>query len=214
VLQGVDPAREASFTLRNRLARAAWGIVWTLLFRPSPRPLHGWRAALLRAFGARLGPHVHVYPSVRVWAPWNLQIDGYVGIGDRAILYNMGTLRIGHHAVVSQGAHLCGGTHDPDSERFQLVAAPITIGAHAWICADAFLGPGVRVADGAVVGARSVVVRDLEQPWTIYAGHPARARRPRRRTGELGAPCAAVAADSAAPPPAVHAAARERGGGA
>lgn len=181
IRQGVDPTREASFTLANRLARATWNLVCLLLFRPSPRPLHAWRAFLLRLFGARLGPHVHVYPSVRIWAPWNLTVDAHSGIGDGAIVYNMAPIRIGHHCVVSQGAHLCGGSHDVDSADFQLVAGPIELEPHVWICAEAFVGLRVRIAEGVVVGARAVVTRDLPEAWSVYAGNPARRLRSRRR---------------------------------
>lgn len=182
VIVGNDPTRDASFTLRNRLGRVLWSVVYVLLFRPSPRPFHGWRAALLRLFGARLGPHVHVYPSVRIWAPWNLEAEGHVGVGDGAILYNMAPIRIGYRAVISQRAHLCAGSHDPDSANFQLVVAPIEIGAHTWVCAEAFVAMGVRTAEGVVIGARSVLTRSPDRPWTIYAGNPARPIRARRRT--------------------------------
>ncbi len=181
IVQGNDPTREASFSLGNRLGRAAWALAYALLFRPSPRPFHAWRALLLRLFGARIGPHVHVYPSVRVWAPWNLEIEGHAGVGDGAILYCMGPLRIGHHCVVSQGAHLCGGSHDVDSDNFQLVAGPIQLAPYVWICAEAFVCPDVRIAEGVVVGARSVVTRDIREPWTVHAGNPARRIRARRR---------------------------------
>ncbi|MBL0943600.1 MAG: putative colanic acid biosynthesis acetyltransferase [Hydrogenophaga sp.] len=181
IVQGNDPATQASFALGNRLARALWGLVWLLLFRPSPRPAHAWRRTLLRAFGARLGRHVHVYPGVRIWAPWQLEIGDRVGVGDGATLYNMGPLRIGSGAVISQGAHLCGGTHDIDSPNFQLVARPIDIGEHAWVCAEAFVGPGVRLAPGCVLGARSVLMRSVDEAWTVWAGHPAVRVRQRRR---------------------------------
>jgi putative colanic acid biosynthesis acetyltransferase WcaF len=91
----------------------------------------------------------------------------------------MDRVTIGAFAVISQGAQLCGGTHLVDSPDFQLVTRPIAVGAHAWIAADAFVGPGVRVGEGAVLGARAVAFRDLE-PWTIYAGNPARPLRTRQ----------------------------------
>ena len=181
IVQGNQPATEASFTLGNRIARQLWNFVWLLLFRPSPRPLHGWRSALLRAFGASLGKQCHIYPAVKVWAPWNLRIGDHVGIADGVTLYDMDVIEIGDYAVVSQGAHLCGGTHDYNSANFQLMAQPIRIGAHAWICAEAFIAPGVTVADGAVVGARSVVTRSLAEPWAVYAGNPCRRVGQRQR---------------------------------
>lgn len=85
----------------------------------------------------------------------------------------MDRIEIGDYSVVSQGTHLCGGSHDYNSPNFQLYAKPIVIGAHAWICAEAFVSLGVEVAEGVVVGARSVVTKSITEPWTVHAGHPA-----------------------------------------
>lgn len=173
MLQGNDPYREPSFSLGHRLKRQAWNIVQAMLFCTSPRPLHAWRAFLLRLFGARLGQGCHVYPGVKVWAPWNLQLGDFVGVADGVTLYNMDRIEISDYAVISQGAHLCGGTHDYNSANFQLVIKPVVIGARAWVCAEAFIHPGVVVPEGAVVGARAVVTRSLPTPWAVYAGNPA-----------------------------------------
>ena len=175
-----DPHLAASFSLRNRAARAIWGIACLLLFRPSPRPLHAWRALVLRSFGAKLGRHCHVYPGARIWAPWNLVCEDAVGIADEAVVYNPERITLGSHSVVSQQAYLCGATHDYNDATFRLVAAPITIGAHAWICARATVQPGLRVGEGAVLALGAVATRDLE-PWTVYAGVPARRIKERRR---------------------------------
>ncbi|MFQ3669016.1 MAG: WcaF family extracellular polysaccharide biosynthesis acetyltransferase [Fimbriimonadaceae bacterium] len=167
------------FTLGNRVRRALWGVVYTLLFRPTPRPLHGWRAFLLRLFGARLGHGVHIYAKVKVWAPWNLEVDDQAGIADDVNLYTMAKITIGKRVIVSQGAHLCCGTHDFEDPNFPLLAYPIRIGDEAWVAAEAFVGPGVTVGEGAVVGARSVVTKDLPA-WTVCAGNPCRPIRPRQ----------------------------------
>lgn len=172
ILQGNDPYRGPSFSLGNRLLRAVWGVVYLLLFRSSPRPFHAWRTLLLRLFGAKLGQHVHVYPSVKIWAPWNLHIGSFVGIGDGAILYCMAKITIGDHAVISQGAHLCAGSHDFNSPNFQLITAPIFIGGRVWLCAESFVGPGVSIAEGSVVGARGVVSKTISEPWLVWAGVP------------------------------------------
>lgn len=179
IIQGNDPTVAPSFSLQNRITRQLWNCVWLLLFRPSPRPFHAWRATLLRLFGARIGKHVHVYPAVRVWAPWNLEIGNNVGVADGVTLYNMDTIEIGDYSVISQGAHLCGGSHDYNSRNFQLTAAPITLGSHVWICAEAFVAQGVTLPSGVVVAARSVVTRTLENSWTVYAGMPAKPIRKR-----------------------------------
>lgn len=174
IIQGNDPTVSPSFTLRNRVMRQIWNWAWLLLFRPSPRPCHAWRAALLKIFGARIGEHVHVYPAVHVWAPWNLHIGDRVGVADGVTIYNMDMVTIGDYCVVSQGAHLCGGSHDYQSANFQLIAAPIVLQSHTWVCAEAFIAPGVTVPAGAVIAARSVVTRSPLEAWAVYAGIPAR----------------------------------------
>lgn len=167
-----------SFSLGNRLRRFLWNLTWLLLARWTPRPCHAWRSFILRLFGAQVGSGVHVYPSARIWAPWNLTLGDRAGVGDHAILYSQGPITIGQEAVISQGAHLCAGTHDFEQSGFPLVTRPITIGDQAWIAAEVFIHPGVTVGKGAVVGARSVVTGDLE-PWMVCSGFPARPLRPR-----------------------------------
>lgn len=171
ILEDVNPHQGASFSLQNRARRALWGMAYGLLFRPSPRPLHSWRAALLRLFGAKLGVGCHVYSRARVWAPWNLVMDDYAGMADDVNCYSIATVTLGKKVVISQGAHLCTGTHDYESPSFQLYARPIIVGDNAWVCAEAFVGPGVTVGEGAVIGARSVVTKDMP-PWMVCAGQP------------------------------------------
>jgi len=172
ILQGNDPYRGASFSLGNRLMRVVWGVVYLMLFRFSPRPLHGWRSFLLRLFGAKVGAGCHVYPAVKIWAPWNLVLGSHVGVANGVNLYCMDKISIGDFVVISQGAHLCGGTHDYNSVNFQLLAKPIVVANHVWICAEAFIHPGVSLPEGVVVGARAVVTKSLDQPWAVYAGNP------------------------------------------
>ena len=172
------PAPDSPFSLGNKLARTAWQVVYHVLFRPSPRPLHAWRAALLRLFGARLGPACHIYPRAIIWAPWNLVCDAEVGVADGAILYNQAPITLGRRAVVSQGASLCTGTHDYEKAEFPLVARPITVGEYAWLAAECFIHPGISIEPGAVIGARSVVTKNMPA-WTVCAGHPCRPLKPR-----------------------------------
>lgn len=182
IIYGNNPYLEASFTLKHRFGRLAWNVVDALLFRPSPRPCHAWRSWLLHLFGARVGKGCHVYPGVKVWAPWNLRLGNSVGIADGVTLYSMESIEIGDYAVISQGAHLCGGTHDYNSANFQLIAKPIIIGAYAWVCAEVFIHPGVIVPEGAVLGARAVVCKSLAQPWAVYAGNPCQQVGTRQKT--------------------------------
>ncbi|MDP3856730.1 MAG: hypothetical protein Q8Q73_03100 [Stagnimonas sp.] len=159
------------------LQRLLWGLARPL-FRYSPRHLYGWRNSLLRLFGARVGRQVRIYPGADIFLPSLLEVGDEVTVGDQTRLYNLGPLRIGAQVMVSQGAHLCGGSHDDRDPSLPLIRAPITLGAACWICADAFVGPGVCVGEGAVVGARAVAVRDVPA-WQVVAGNPARVIRAR-----------------------------------
>jgi putative colanic acid biosynthesis acetyltransferase WcaF len=157
----------------NHALRALWNCVHLLCFRPSPRVLHSWRRMLLRLFGARLGKGVVVHPSVKIWAPWNLIMDDHSCLGPYVDCYNCATVALGRHSVVSQYSFLCTATHNYKSLTLPLIAKPIVVREHAWVCADVFVGPGVSVGEGAVVGARSSVFKDVD-PWTVVAGSPAR----------------------------------------
>jgi putative colanic acid biosynthesis acetyltransferase WcaF len=178
------------YTLRNRFGRVVWSVVWLLLYRPSPRLFHFWRRFLLRLFGARVGKGVHPYPSARIWAPWNLELEDYSCLAWQVDCYCVASIRIGYRATVSQYTHLCAAGHDIDHPDMPLLALPICIGPDAWVGAGAFIGPGVTIGEGAVVGARSSVFRQVE-PWTVVAGNPARflrERRVRKRRSESGRP--------------------------
>ena len=167
-----------SFTLGNRFARAAWMAAWLLLARFTPPALHGWRAFLLRAFGAKLGRGCRVHGSARIWWPGNLVLGDNVLIGPGARLYNQGQIAIGTGSVVSQRAHLCASSHDVSDPHFQLVLRPVTIGKGCWIAAEAFVGPGVVMGEGAVLAARGALFEDAAA-WTIYRGNPAAAVKSR-----------------------------------
>jgi putative colanic acid biosynthesis acetyltransferase WcaF len=61
-----------------------------------------------------------------------------------------------------------------------LLRPPIVVEDYAWVAADAFVGPGVTVHEGAILGARGVALRDLEA-WHIYSGNPAHKVKARQR---------------------------------
>lgn len=180
-LNNADAYTRPSFSFVNRLVRLIWNIIWLLLYRPSPRTMHRWRAFLLRCFGATLGPNCHFYSSSRIWAPWNLICEDHVAAGDGVEIYNPSPIHLDSHVILSQGCYLCGATHDADDPAFPLLSYRMHIQRYAWICARASVAPGVTVGEGAVLGLASVAVRDLA-PWTVYSGHPAVPIRERRRT--------------------------------
>lgn len=179
---GEDAFTRPAFSARNRARRAVWQLCWLLLYRLSPRPFHAWRAALLRLFGAELGPHCHFYPGSRVWAPWNLHCADHVAAADGAEIYNPSPIHLGSHVILSQNSYLCGATHDYNDPAFPLEAYRMQVGAYAWICARASVAPGVAVGEGAVLGLGAVATRDL-RPWTVYSGNPAVALKARRQHG-------------------------------
>lgn len=168
-----------SFPLRHRILRMIWNLVWTLLASWTPPFLRGWRNLLLRMFGAKIHATANVYSSAKIWYPPNLTMGPRAALGPDAICYCMAPIEIRGRAIISQRAHLCGGTHDIDDPYFQLRTAPIVVGEDAWVAAEAFVGPGVKVGEGAVLGARAVTVKDLD-PWTVYAGNPAKPIRCRK----------------------------------
>jgi putative colanic acid biosynthesis acetyltransferase WcaF len=182
-----DPYLRPAFSLQNRLHRLVWGICWSIFYRLSPRPCHGWRAMLLRLFGATMGPNCHFYPGSQVHSPWNLICADQVTAGDGVEIYNPAPLRLGSHAILSQGAYVCGATHDFDDPAFPLLAYAMEIGPYAWVCARACVAPGVNLGEGAVLGLASVATRHLEA-WTVYAGSPAVRIKERKRTVEISAP--------------------------
>jgi putative colanic acid biosynthesis acetyltransferase WcaF len=175
-----DPFLRPTFPLSHRVRRQMWNLCWALLYRTSPRPFHAWRSFLLRCFGAKLGPHCHFYPRSRVWAPWNLVCEDGACLSDDAEIYNPSQVRLGSHAVVSQQAYICGATHDYNDPKFPFISFPMNLGAYCWVCARASVAPGVNLGEGSVLALGSVATSDLE-PWTVYAGAPARKIKERER---------------------------------
>jgi putative colanic acid biosynthesis acetyltransferase WcaF len=167
-----------TFSLSNRLKRVLWRITWAALASWTPPPARLWRLALLRAFGADISWKANVYASAKVWAPWNLQMADQAALAPDVTVYNIARVSLGAKAIVSQGAHLCTGTHDHRDPEFPLYAKPIHIGRRAWVCAEAFVGPGVTMAEGSVLAARGVTFADLKA-WTVYAGNTATERSTR-----------------------------------
>lgn len=189
------PTRNISpWTRGEKVKRLVWAVVSATLFRYSFHNWYGLRAAMLRAFGAKLGRNVRIRRTVKIEIPWNLNIGDDVSIGDAAILYSLGPIAIGDRSFLSQYAHLCAGSHDPQHRDYPLLRPPITIGADCWVAADAFVGPGVTIGDRTVVGARASVFSDLPGD-VIAAGNPAKPIKARTWAPGAAPPGAPVSAD-------------------
>jgi putative colanic acid biosynthesis acetyltransferase WcaF len=174
----VSANRAARKYSRSEIARRVLWMLAQPLYRFSPRPCFAWRRLVLRMMGASVGKNVHVYSTSRIYFPWLLTIGDDSAIGEGALIYNLGPVVLGSRTTISHCAHLCAGTHDYRDPTLPLLRPPIHVGSDAWVCASAFIGPGVTIGDGAVVGAASVVVRNV-QPWTVVAGNPAKVIRER-----------------------------------
>lgn len=163
-----------NYTFADKFKRLMWNVCCALLFRPFSLPqMLPWRLFVLRLWGAKLHKRSNVRASAKVWAPWNLQMEAYACIAPHVIVYNPGLVSIGEGTTISQYVYLCTASHDYTSPFHTLFWKPITIGAHVWVAARAFVGPGVTIGEGAVVGATASVYKDVE-PWTIVGGNPAR----------------------------------------
>lgn len=164
--------KAAKYSKKELMLRVLW-IPASWFFRLSPRPFFGFRRFLLRSFGAQVGRRVNVYSSSTIYFPWNLKIGDYSAIGESALIYNLGMVEIGENVTISHLAQVCAGTHDYSDPTMPLLKPKIVIEDNAWICSQAFVGPGVRVKEGAVIGACAVLTKDSE-PWKIYTGNPAK----------------------------------------
>jgi len=164
----------SSFSFANKIGRVLWNICYWTLFRPfGTSVFRSWRNFLLRVFGATLASSVNIYASAKIWAPWNLEMGDYSSLGRQVDCYNQGKISIGANTSISQKVYLCASSHDISDFRHSLILKPIVVKDQVWVAADAFIGPGVTIGEGAVVGARSAVFKDVE-PWTVVGGNRAK----------------------------------------
>ncbi len=162
------------FSYFNKIARLFWNIFYWILFRPFNLNLfNGWRAGVLRIFGAKVGYKANIYASVKIWAPWNLEIGDYSSIGPGVDCYNQGKIVIGNQTIISQKTYLCASSHDYTISNFPLILKPINIKNQVWIAAAAFIAPGVHIGNGAVIGAKSAVFKNVDE-WSLVGGNPAK----------------------------------------
>ena len=163
------------YTKMEKARRALWNMVYVLFVRPCPRGniSSKWRRSIYRLFGAKLADSASVHASAKVFMPWNLVMEPYSVIGDNAEIYNPDIVHLGRNCVVSQHAYLCCASHNIYSNAHEQINAPIIMHDRSWVAADAFVGMGVTIGEGAVVGARAAVFKDVE-PWTVVGGNPAK----------------------------------------
>ena len=160
-------------SLRSKIRRMLWNVVWSCLFRPTPCIFFNWwRIFLLRFFGAKIGNQCIIYPSCQVWQPWKLSIGNYVALSDQVECYSVDNIEIGDNVTICQGAFLCSASHDISSPIMELTHAPIIIESQAWVAVRAFVGKGVTIGKGAIIEDCAVVTKNVT-PWTVMVGNPA-----------------------------------------
>jgi len=155
------------------IKRYIWYWVWLLFIRPLPKKFfYGWIRMWYRFFGAKVSPVSYIHPSAYVFMPWNLEMAPYSTIGSHTDIYNAAPIKLGRNCVVSERAYLCTASHNIQSSKHEQVEKPIILEDRSWVAAEAFVGMGVIIGEGAVVGARAAVFKDVE-PWTVVGGNPA-----------------------------------------
>lgn len=163
-----------NYTTGNKIKRLCWNICCFILFRPFALPVfNNWRCFILRIWGTKIGKGSIIHASSNIWAPWNLEIGQRTCIGPNTVIYNPGKIILGNKVAISQYSYLCTASHDYNSKFHTLYWKSIIIKDFAWIAADSFIGPGVTIGEGAVVGARAAVFKDVD-PWTVVGGNPAK----------------------------------------
>ena len=184
-----------NFRGRSAVTVQLWWIVQSTLFRWSPQVLYSWRSFLLRLFGASIGRSVRIRPSVRITYPWKLKIGDHVWVGDDCVFYNLGEIVVGSNVAIAHDVYLCTGLHDYTRVDFPIEQKPIHIEDEVWLPNDIFVGPGVTIGRGTIVGARSTVLKDLPSGMICY-GHPAMPVRPREMKRQRKSPQPVTDADA------------------
>jgi putative colanic acid biosynthesis acetyltransferase WcaF len=153
---------------RSALWQVAWLVVQSTVFRRWWMPAAA-RARILRAFGADVGQGVLIRNDVTIHWPWKLTIGDHSWIGVGAWILNLEPVRIGSNTCISQQVLLCTGSHQRKSSSFEFDNAPIEIGDGVWVAVRATVLRGVRIGDGALIGACALVTRDVAPNDTVVA---------------------------------------------
>lgn len=169
----------SDFRGRGVIIVQMWWIVQNTIFAWSPQFCYGFRRFILRLFGCKVGKNVLIRPSVKIQYPWKVCIGDYTWIGDDTVLYSLGEITIGKHVSIAHRDYFCTGLHDHTKVSFDIDTKPIIIEDECWIPNDVFVGPGVTIKKGCVIGARSTVLHDMPEGMICY-GAPAKPVRKRK----------------------------------
>ena len=164
----------APFSAKVRIKKKIWEITWALTISWLPKgTMKAWSRFIYRSFGAQLHRYSSIHPSAHIYMPWNLKMGPYSVIASGAHVLNAAPFIMGKNCVVSERAYICCASHNITSNAHEQINAPIVMGDRSWVAAEAFVMMGVTIGEGAVVGARAAVFKDVE-PWTVVGGNPSK----------------------------------------
>lgn len=136
------------------------------------------RLTMLRRLLGAVGDGAVIKPTFRCDYGYNVRVGRGLFVNYDCVFLDCAPIEIGDDVQIGPAVQIYTATHplDPDVRRSGLEAAsPVRIGNNVWIGGAAVLLPGITVGDDAVIGAGSVVTRDVP-PGAVVVGNPARAR--------------------------------------
>ncbi len=146
------------------------------------------RNDIMRQLFRSVGRNVWIEPDFRCEFGRNISIGDDVYINFGCVILDCGQVRIGNNTLIGPNVGLFSGNHSTDAEERAaggLIPKPITIGNRVWLCGNVTVVPGVAIGDDTIIGAGSVVTRDIPS-GVIAAGNPCRVLRkitPEDKTG-------------------------------
>lgn len=145
---------------RPRSVLALWLLVELLLVTNPLQVSSHLRAAVLRAFGARIGRGVILRPRMRVKFPWKLRIGDRSWIGEGVWIHNQDQVVIGSDVVLSQETFVTTGSHRHRTD-MGLITKPVVIEDGAWITSRCVVLGGTHVGRSALARPLTVVKGDV-----------------------------------------------------
>lgn len=168
-----EPVQTTPFSFGYKLKSRLWSLVNSTLFRWSPFFMRKYRVALVRIFGGKIDWSSSLSASVTILDPWNLTMGAQSSLGDLCYVSCRNKVVIGSKSCIGRGVHLLTGSHNIYSPYFEMITSPIEIGDCVWIATHSTIFKGVKISDGAVISAESLVIKDVD-PWTVVGGNPAK----------------------------------------
>jgi len=130
-------------------------------------------------FGMRIGRQSHIQMGVRMYAPHKISIGDNCSIGNHCLLDGRRGITIDNNVDLAGYVKILTLGHDLDDPEYKTVGSPVHLMSDVSVFTGASILPGVTMSAGSVLGLDSVLTRSTE-PWSIYAGSPAKFVRVRK----------------------------------